>query len=88
MCQSLVDKIGRSGQLMSLAHPEVLSLFEDWLEELEDEVASLPPERRATPAALGRELGVSAAGAAFLLAKMEKDPGRENDRAGEESSKG
>ena len=38
MCQSLVDKVARSRQLQSVTDPELLILFEDWLEELEDEV--------------------------------------------------
>jgi hypothetical protein len=35
MCQSLVDKVAQSKQLMAIADPDLLVLFEDWLEELE-----------------------------------------------------
>jgi hypothetical protein len=31
MCQSLVDKIPRSEQLLTIDDPDVLILFEDWL---------------------------------------------------------
>ena len=41
MCQSLVDKVAQSKQLMAITDPEILVLFEDWLEELENEVVSL-----------------------------------------------
>ncbi len=41
MCQSLVDKVSQSKQLMAITDPEILVLFEDWLEELEKEVASV-----------------------------------------------
>jgi hypothetical protein len=35
MCQSLVDKVAQSEQLLAIADPDLLVLFEDWLEELE-----------------------------------------------------
>ena len=38
MCQSLVNKVAQSEQLAAVAEPEILILFEDWLEELEKEV--------------------------------------------------
>ena len=40
MCQSLVDKVARSKQLMAITDPELLVLFESWLDELEEEVAA------------------------------------------------
>ena len=41
MCQSLVDKVAQSKQLMAITDPGLLVLFEDWFEELEDEIISL-----------------------------------------------
>ncbi len=41
MCQSLVERISQSGQLRSVTDPEILILFEDWLEELENEAAGV-----------------------------------------------
>ena len=38
MCQTLVDKVFQSKQLKAVADPEILILFEDWLEELEEEI--------------------------------------------------
>lgn len=74
MCQSLVDKVSRSQQLMALADPELLVLFEDWLEEMEEEVVARVQETGAADAAaLARRLGLSPAGAAFLLAKLQKE---------------
>jgi hypothetical protein len=32
MCQSLVDKVFQSKQLRTVAEPDILALFEDWLE--------------------------------------------------------
>ncbi len=46
MCQKLVNRVAQSRQLMAVADPELLVLFEDWLDELENEVVSLAKERR------------------------------------------
>ncbi len=73
MCQSLVDKVARSEQLMAIADPDVLVLFEDWLEELEAETRTLLATHGALDdRALADKLGLSRRGAAFLLSKLEK----------------
>ena len=54
MCQSLVDKVAQSKQLTAITDPEILVLFEDWLEELEHEVVALAASR---PNADGRGPG-------------------------------
>ena len=41
MCQRLVDKVAQSKQLMAMTDPDLLVLFEDWFEELEEEIISL-----------------------------------------------
>jgi hypothetical protein len=74
MCQSLVKKVSRFQQLEEIADPELLVLFEDWLEELEGELISLLKDSPSLdPAALARKLGESAAGATFLIAKLERE---------------
>jgi hypothetical protein len=77
MCQSLVDKVARSEQLLAIADPDVLVLFEDWLEELESEAQTLikthgPLDENS----LADKLGVSSRGAAFLLSKLERKGSR------------
>jgi hypothetical protein len=73
MCRSLVDKISQSEQLREVTDPEILLLFEDWLEELEREVLILVKNRsEITAPELARELGVSESGAMFLLMKMRR----------------
>jgi hypothetical protein len=74
MCRSLVEKISQSEQLRSVADPEILVLFEDWLEELENETVTMlerggPP----TPEHLARELGLSESGSLFLITKLKRD---------------
>ena len=39
MCQRLVDKVAQSKQLMAMTDPDLLVLFEDWFEELEEEIS-------------------------------------------------
>ncbi|MFO7985093.1 MAG: hypothetical protein R6U38_04465 [Desulfatiglandaceae bacterium] len=74
MCQSLVDKVARSRQLTAIAEPELLVLFEDWLEELEEEVISLTKEGNLIPdpSELASRLRMSQAGATFLLTKLRR----------------
>jgi hypothetical protein len=74
MCQSLVDKVAQSKQLTAITNPEILVLFEDWLEELEHEVAALAASRSNLMAEdLVAELGLSARGATFLVSKLKRE---------------
>jgi hypothetical protein len=74
MCQSLVEKVAQSKQLMSITDPDLLVLFEDWLEELEAEVVSLTKTRNALTADdLASELGLSQRGATFILSKLQRE---------------
>ena len=74
MCQKLVDRVAQSKQLMAVADPELLVLFEDWLDELEHEVIALVTQPRAvTPEALAHSLGVSLRGATFLISKLQRE---------------
>ena len=73
MCQNLVDKVARSKQLMAITDPEILVLFEDWLEELEDEVVALVKKHgRPDSGELAGKLGLSHRGMAFLLSKLRR----------------
>lgn len=73
MCQELVDKVARSEQLMTIADPDLLVLFEDWLEELEAEsLALIKKHGPLDDYVLARKLGLSRRGAKFLLSKLEK----------------
>ena len=74
MCQKLVDRVAQSKQLMAVADPELLVLFEDWLDELEHEVIAFFTQPRAvTPKALAQSLGVSLRGATFLISKLQRE---------------
>jgi hypothetical protein len=74
MCRSLVERISQSEQLRSVTDPEILILFEDWLEELENETVTMI--QRRGPLALkdlSKELGLSESGAMFLITKLKRD---------------
>lgn len=74
MCQSLVDKVARSEQLMAIAEPDLLGLFEDWLEELETEAEALLKQHGSLDdRTLAERLGLSRRGATFLLSKLERN---------------
>ena len=74
MCQSLVDKVAQSKQLMAITDPDLLVLFEDWFEELEEEVIALV--KRYGPMSAGEladKIGLSQRGATFLLSKLKRE---------------
>jgi hypothetical protein len=74
MCQSLVDKVAQSKQLMAITDPAILVLFEDWLEELEGEVVLLARTHDGLDADdLAAKLGLSRRGATFLMSKLQRE---------------
>ena len=74
MCQNLVDKVARSEQLLAITDPDLLVLFEDWLEELEVEVLALWKSHGPLDEdALAGRLGLSRRGATFLLSKLKRE---------------
>ncbi len=74
MCQTLVHKVAQSRQLMAITDPAILVLFENWLEELEDEVAMyLQQHPEGDAGDLADNLGLSKSGADFLLAKLQRE---------------
>ncbi|MDW7773295.1 MAG: hypothetical protein SCH71_10435 [Desulfobulbaceae bacterium] len=74
MCQTLVDKVSRSKQLQAVTEPEILVLFENWLDELEEEVVeSVRLDPDADPLILAEKLGLSKSGARFLIAKLQRE---------------
>ena len=73
MCQNLVDKVTQSRQPSAVADPEVLVLFESWLEELESEVVSFVKKTKSLdPTDLVDGLGLSRSGATFLITKLKR----------------
>jgi hypothetical protein len=74
MCQTLVDKVAQSKQLMAITDPDLLVLFEDWFEELEEEIVALAREHGPFNAEeLAKRIGLSLRGATFLLSKLERE---------------
>ena len=74
MCQKLVDRVAQSKQLMAVADPGLLVLFEDWLDELEQEVIAFFTQQRAVdPESLALNLGLSRRGATFLISKLQRE---------------
>lgn len=74
MCQSLVEKVAQSKQLRSVTDPEILVLFEDWLEELEEEVIeAVKIHGSKDPKSLASELGLSERGTSFFLSKLKRE---------------
>jgi hypothetical protein len=74
MCQSMIDRVARSKQLTSISEPEILSLFEDWLEELDGEIVAFVKETGSkNPFDLAKGCGLSRSGAKFLITKLKRE---------------
>jgi hypothetical protein len=74
MCQTLVHKVAQSKQLMAVTDPDILLLFESWLDELEEEVLShLNRHPAGDLMELASNLGLSKSGADFLLTKLRRE---------------
>lgn len=74
MCQSLVHKVAQSKQLMAVTDPDILVLFEDWLEELEEEAINCINKRGWVDAGhIAQDLGLSERGASFLPTKLKRE---------------
>ncbi|MCG6879115.1 MAG: hypothetical protein LJE96_08230 [Deltaproteobacteria bacterium] len=74
MCQSMVERVARSKQLSAVTEPGILSLFEDWLEELDDEVVSFVKRTGSMdPVDLAKGCGLSQSGADFLISKLKRE---------------
>jgi predicted transcriptional regulator len=74
MCQSLVDKVFQSKQLRTVAEPDILALFEDWLEELEEEIINQVQNTGSDDLGeLARGLGLSRVGVNFLITKLKRE---------------
>jgi DNA-binding MarR family transcriptional regulator len=74
MCQTLVHKVARSRQLMAITDPDILGLFENWLDELEEEVMLFINEHPNLDATeLAENLGLSKSGASFLITKLQRE---------------
>lgn len=74
MCQTLVEKVAQSKQLMAITEPDLLVLFEDWFEELEAEIVSLSRKHgKFNASELAKRVGLSLRGATFILSKLERE---------------
>ena len=74
MCQSLVNKVAQSKQLQAVTEPDILVLFEDWLDEIENEVVSLASKNPPVNVTrIAEQTGLSQAGANFIVTKLTRE---------------
>ncbi|MBW1704463.1 MAG: hypothetical protein JRJ86_04780 [Deltaproteobacteria bacterium] len=74
VCKAVMDKVARSEQLRAVSDPEILVLFESWLDELESEVTAFVKRADSLdPAELAEGLGLSRSGTIFLIAKLKRE---------------
>lgn len=74
MCQTMVDKVARSKQLSAVTDPELLILFDNWLEELEAQVLEYLKSRGpVSEKTFAKDLGLSLKSASFILSKLNRE---------------
>ncbi|WP_456432588.1 winged helix-turn-helix domain-containing protein [Thermosulfuriphilus sp.] len=74
MCQRLVSTVDIRRRLSDVAPESILSLFEDWLEELEGAILDcLKEEPTLSDTQLAQRLKISKEGVAFLIDRMTKE---------------
>jgi hypothetical protein len=68
------SSVGRGREQQNPNSPDLLILFEDWLEEVEEEVMEfLRQQPESTAIELSKKLGLSTRGATFLMAKLQRE---------------
>lgn len=66
--------MAQSRQLMAVTDPDILVLFENWLDELEEEVVKYLQDNPAAESVdIASDLGLSRSGTEFLLAKLARE---------------
>jgi len=70
---SMMNHVTASRQLQAVSNPEIVELFEDWLDELEEEVMVCVRNGATTSKQLAPQLSLSLAGEDFLLAKLQRE---------------
>jgi hypothetical protein len=73
MCQMLANTVAESRQLQAEADPEIMALFQDWLEKLEEEAATIAKKNSSiNMKEMSAELGLSKSVAVYLIARLHK----------------
>ena len=71
MCQKIMMSMGKSSELASYATPEVRALFEEWAEQIENEVLNCIKETNTTdPEKLAEHFKLSKDSINFFLTKL------------------
>lgn len=74
MCQNLMNKVAQSKQLQAVTDPEILVLFEDWLDEIENEViSSIKKSGSDDHVSIAEKTGLSRSGADFIITKLKRE---------------
>ncbi len=71
MCKKMVSNISRSNELATFATPEIRGLFEEWVEQLDNEVLDFVKQTKSTnPEELAAHLNISKDSAIYLLSRL------------------
>jgi hypothetical protein len=71
MCQKMMGHMGKSGELAAYATPEVRALFEEWAEQIENEILSfIKSNNNADPDKIAEHFKLSKDSISFFISKL------------------
>lgn len=74
MMEQMTGSMNESVQATSYATPEMCGLFEDWMQNLAEEVVAFVREKgRATPSDIAKKLKISEESTLFLVGKLARE---------------
>ena len=74
MCNAMMGEAPKDDELAAYATPELRSLFEDWLLQLEEEIITFAKDRDAvTPDEVANAFKISGESAGFVLEKLARE---------------
>ncbi len=74
MCKKMMENISRSNQMAEYATPELRGLFEDWLQQINDEILQFVQKNgEIIPENISENFNLSIESINFLISKLVKD---------------
>ena len=73
MCKKMMSSIAQTGEIASFATPEVRSLFEEWAQQIEEEILSFIKEKESIhPEEIAAHLKISKESVNYFLSRLSK----------------
>lgn len=71
MCQKMMSSIGKSSEMATFATPEVRGLFEEWVQQIDEEILNFIKEKNTTdPEQIAAHLKISKNSVIYFLSRL------------------